>query len=180
MKKGTLHLKFAKALYLLSKKQGKSELVFDQLSALESIFIEKNFLDLLATLHQLDQAKLHKLLKNAFPRTLAPELLNLLTLLVMSRQSTLLPSIKSAYQKTYFQDEGISDIQVCSSREFSHTEKSTLIDNLPTNQKSKVTFTVDASLIGGIQLYRNGVLTDFSVKSRLEHLRRQMLKEPQV
>ena len=180
MKKGTLHLKFAKALYLLAKKQGKSELILEQLSALEPIFAEKNFLDLLSTMQQLDKAKLHKLLKNTFPKTAAPEILNLLTLLVMGRQSALLPSIKSAYQKAYFQDEGIVDIQICSSREFSHTEKASLIDNLPANQKSKVTFSVDAALIGGIQLYRNGVLTDFSVKSQLEHLRRQMLKEPQV
>lgn len=177
MKKGTLHLKLAKALYLLAQKQQKVTDFQAELGQLTGLFSDKDAFQALERLGSADQPKVSESLNKVFGQQLSPAIINFLTLLTCSHQLALLPSVKAAYQKYHFEDAGISDFQICTSRELTDAEKDEMIESIRTTKKAHLHFSVDKSLVGGVQIYENGLLTDFSVKNQLEHLRRALLGE---
>jgi F-type H+-transporting ATPase subunit delta len=177
MKKGTLHLKLAKTIFALAKKHDKAQLYYDQLEQLAALVSDRELVGVLDRVSGLEQSKLVDILQKSLPKTIAGEIFNLLVMLVSSRQVVILPAIKTAYQKFYFEAEGISDFLVCSSRELDSAEQDKIQSSLGKSGKAHVEFSVDSGLIGGIQIYENGRLMDYSVKSQLEQLRRLLLGE---
>lgn len=177
MKKGSLHLKLAKTLYTLAKKQKQAAEFLTELNSLSELVADKSALAALDKLSQASQSQISEILKKTFGTKLSTPVRNLLTLLAESRQAALLPAIKAAYQKLYFEAEGIRDFHICSSRDLSEQEQTDLSDSLGKSKKVHLTYATDTTLVGGIQIYENGMLTDFSVKNHLEHLRRALLGE---
>ena len=177
MKKGSLHLRLAKALYRLAQKQQKVSEFQTELTELAELVTDKETLQVLNRLSAAEQSQVLTALNSVFSKQLSPAVINLLTLLVCSNQVELLPAVKAAYQKYHFEEAGISDFRICTSRELTAKEKDELIESIRQTKKAHLSFSVDSSLVGGVQIYENGLLTDCSVKNQLEHLRRALLGE---
>ncbi len=177
MKKGSLHLKLAKALYTLARKEQQSAQFLTELTTLSELLTDQALLAALERMSQATQSQIAKILQKVFGKQLSTPVRNLLTLLVASRQVAIIPDLKAAFQKIHFEAEGIRDFQICVSRDLSEQEKDALSDSFGTNKKVYLAYTTDPSLIGGIQIYENGLLTDYSVKNQLEHLRRTLMGE---
>ena len=62
MKKSTLHLKFAKAIFNLAKKQQKTAEFFEQLTELSTLLVDQNLVKVLERMSGLEQSKLLDLL----------------------------------------------------------------------------------------------------------------------
>jgi len=177
MKKNNLPIRFAKTLYKLAADEKEAEKYFQQLNELALLAVDKRLMDGLTTLSFTNITKIQEVLKSLFGKNLAPALLNMMILLVANRQAKLLTSIARIYQKTYFEAEGIKDVMICSSRELSGIEREEITKKLNSKNKAYLTFKMDKDLIGGAQIYENGRLTDSSLRSQLEHLRRELLGE---
>lgn len=175
MKKNALQIKFAKSLYKHAADEKIAEKYFQQLNELAALAADKKLLESLNALSFVGMDKIHHVLSELFGKHFSPAVLNMMTLLVANREVKLLPHIARIFQKTYFDATGIKDVLICSSRELSEKESDELSKKLNAKNKSHLTFKVDKTLIGGIQIYENGKLTDFSLKSQLEHLRRELL-----
>lgn len=177
MKKNTLHLKLANSLYTLSARQGKSAQFFDQLGQLSALMSDPRLLEVLNKMAGLKQPQILDALQASLPKEIFPELINLLTLLVRNQKAALLPLIQGAFQKYYFTTEGIADFRIVSSRELSDQEKKQIAEKLGHSGESHLSYSIDADLIAGVQIYKNGQMTDYSVKNQLEFLRRSLLGE---
>jgi len=177
MKKNLLQIKFAKALYRLAADQQQTEQYFQQLKELAALAADKKLVEALTALSFAEVDKILEVLKGLFGKNLSPAVLNMMTLLVANRQVRLLPDIARIYQKTYFEAENIKDVLIFTSRDLSEHESADLSKQLNAKNKVHLNFKVDQDLIGGLQIYENGRLTDLSLKNQLEYLRRELLGE---
>lgn len=172
-----LHLKFAKALYKLAQKENKTSDYFEQLSSVTTMIeTEKELRDLMLQMSILDMNKILDLIGGAFGKSCEDGIVNMLALLVANRQMKLIPLIQKSFQKLYFDAEGISDLIISTSRELSDAEKTEIAKKF-VKKNAHITYKVETDLIGGLRVYENGLLTDFSLRSQLNQLRQMLIGE---
>lgn len=172
-----LHLKFAKALYKLAQKEQKTAQYFEQINAVSNLIeTDKELRDLMIQMSALDMNNILELISGAFGKSCENGILNMLALLVANRQMKLIPLIQKSFQKIYFDAEGISDLIISTSRELSETQKTEIAKKF-VKKNAHLTYKVEADLIGGLRIYENGQLTDFSLRSQLNQLRNMLIGE---
>lgn len=172
-----LHLKFAKALYKLAQKEQKTAQYFEQINAVSNLIeTDKELRDLMIQMSALDMNNILELISGAFGKSCENGILNMLALLVANRQMKLIPLIQKSFQKIYFDAEGISDLIISTSRELSETQKAEIAKKF-VKKNAHLTYKVEADLIGGLRIYENGQLTDFSLRSQLNQLRNMLIGE---
>ena len=93
-------------------------------------------------------------------------------LLVNHRHIHLLPRICEQFIKHYRKAKKIRTIFIKTARELSSKEQESIKANL-VKQKSAVMFSVDSSIVGGVQIEHNGVLIDHSYANILNQLYRK-------
>lgn len=172
-----LHLKFAKALYKLAQKEQKTAQYFEQINAVSNLIeADKELRNLMIQMSALDMNNILELISGAFGKSCENGILNMLALLVANRQMKLIPLIQKSFQKIYFDAEGISDLIISTSRELSETQKAEIAKKF-VKKNAHLTYKVEADLIGGLRIYENGQLTDFSLRSQLNQLRNMLIGE---
>lgn len=172
-----LHLKFAKALYKLAQKEQKTAQYFEQINAVSNLIeTDKELRNLMIQMSALDMNNILELISGAFGKSCENGILNMLALLVANRQMKLIPLIQKSFQKIYFDAEGISDLIISTSRELSETQKTEIAKKF-VKKNAHLTYKVEADLIGGLRIYENGQLTDFSLRSQLNQLRNMLIGE---
>lgn len=176
MKKG-LHLKFARALDKIALQAEAGDRFLVQLGHLRSFWGGKEGRLLAAQLAAMEVNDLRKMLGTVFAEVLDEVVINMLFLLIANRQMGLLPLIVTAYRRLYFERHGVSDIRIVTARELHGDDRDALRKQLGDNtgKKVHVAFSTDEKLIGGMQIYDNDILTDFSLKNQLVQLRHQLL-----
>jgi len=170
----SLHLKLGKILFKLAEKNNSSDETYAQLKALTVLVADKN---LLFKIKHLNDIEVQGLVKFAKADLQLNELMtNLLVIVWKSRLTDLLPGILKTYQKNYFEKAKISEVELITARDFSEKEMGKIIKNLEdkTDRKLEINSTVSKELIGGIQIFKDGKLTDLSVKARLDQLKQAL------
>lgn len=172
-----LHLKFAKALYKLAQKEKKVADYFEHLTALNTILEnDKDLRNLMMQMSALDMNKIAELIGEAFEKSCEDGLINMLVLLVANRQMKLIPLIQKSFQKLYFDTEGISDLIISTNRELNEVEKTEIAKKF-IKKNAHITYKVETDLIGGLRVYENGLMTDFSLRGQLNQLRQMLIGE---
>jgi|WetSurMetagenome_2_1015567.scaffolds.fasta_scaffold45764_4 F-type H+-transporting ATPase subunit delta len=172
------HLKYAKALSKVAAKNNAAEIVLRDLESLTQLFREEKMKKTLKKIAYLEKSALAKLLQNVFAGRVSPVTMNLLVLLSGNRKLGLLPKISEAYARTYHDEKGIREVTVCSARKLSSEEELSVIEKLQVKYDRPVSarFAANADLIGGLQIYERGYLTDCSVKGYLEILEKTLME----
>ncbi len=172
-----LHLKFARALYGVARKKQITAQYLEQLTLIgEMLQSDQNLKELMMQMSALDMNKIVELIGGAFGKSCEDGLVNMLALLVANRQMKLIPLIQKSFQKLYFETEGISDLIISTSRELSDTEKTEIAKKF-VKKNAHITYKVETDLIGGLRVYENGILTDFSLRGQLNQLRQMLVGE---
>ncbi|MBI2453421.1 ATP synthase F1 subunit delta [Candidatus Peregrinibacteria bacterium] len=171
--KKKLIIPFAKALLAISRKNENSKRIFAELVSLKELFAEKDFQEALLRFSHLTLAEMHLVLEKTLGKHFAPEIFNFLSLLVAYDLILQFPKIVDAYQKFYFDSENISHLKIVSARVLPESEQTKIADQFSQKKYHQYyfSFEVDHHLIGGIQMYENDLLADYSVKNYLNHLR---------
>ncbi len=171
------HIKYANALFKTAVKATAAESVLKDLEELSQILADERFKAIFKKIVYLEKSKLQKLLTDTFGESLNRISMNLLVLLGNTRKLNLVPRIFDAYSHLYHTAKKIQEIKVCTARKLSSDEEVQLIDRLQQvkDKPVSVRFTQNAGLIGGIQVYERGYVTDYSLKNYLETLKKQLL-----
>ena len=177
---GNFHITFAKALYKVAEKKNIADKVFGDLEILShgsDTRDEHGLVSILKKLAFLKKEGQQAALRAAFRDQMHEVTLNLLIILVRSKKCRLLPKIIEIYVQLYYADKGITEVRVCTARSLSESESRTLTEKVEhlTGKKIKARFAVKEDLIGGVQLYERGYVTDYSVKNYLDMLRKKLL-----
>lgn len=179
MKVSDSHIKYAKAIFNLASRKGIEEKVLKQLGELAEFYNDEKFFTLIKSLTFLEASVGQKLLKEVFEKNLEPTVFNLIILLFQNRRLTLLPRINQNYRKIYHHNKGIADITLITAREISNDEKAAYEKLLTSkrNTKISVTYEVNPALIGGVQYYEGGYLTDLSIRNYLQSLEKHLISK---
>lgn len=171
------HLKYAKALYRVAEKNSAAEVVLKDLEALSRLFKHKGFADLIKKINAGNNANLPKILTGIFGDKVNMYTLNLLLLLAKNRKLTLAPYIVEAYRQLYHETKKIKDLRILTARKLDHEEEKNITKSLEAKIGSKVSvrYEENPDLIGGMQIFEQGYLTDYSVRNYLEMMRKSLL-----
>lgn len=125
------------------------------------------------------EAKQNVIQKLAERMELAPEVHNLIQLLVLNRRTDLLREIQQAFLFDLNARMGIAEAEVKSARELSAAEKEQLIRALEqrTGKKIQARFGQDRSLLGGTVVRVGSTIYDGSVREQLTRLRQKLEAE---
>lgn len=178
----SIHNQYGKALYEVAVKNGAAERILNDLDALAHISRDQNFLELIKKAAYLPKETIKKLLVKVFGGQIDNSVLNLIILLIFKRHFQRLPKIFDAFKKAYYKAKGIIEIKVCMARKFGMDTENHILEALQKQVTGavRISFEEDSALIGGMQFYERGYLTDYSIKNYLDNLGKQLLKAPHV
>lgn len=167
-----LHLKLGKAIFERAVKDGNSIKVFNNLQSLNNLFYKREVVRQLNNLAFADDFKLRETVHKAFEDSLENTVFELLILLIKNQQVRLLRKIFAGYRRHHFEAREIREVKVRTARKLSEEEKAEISEKMKAESKRvHLTFQSNSELIGGIQIYNQGRLTDYSIKNYLDYLR---------
>jgi F-type H+-transporting ATPase subunit delta len=172
------HLKYAKALSRVAARNDAAERVLGDLESLVRIFRDEQIKKLLKKIAYMERSALWELFGKVFGERVDPSVTNLLVMLAGRRKLGMLPKIFEAFSKTFHEEKGIREVTVCTARKLDSEEELSVISKLQDKYDMPVTarFRHNASLIGGLQIYERGYVTDFSIKGHLENLKKTLME----
>jgi F-type H+-transporting ATPase subunit delta len=172
------HLKYAKALSKVVAKNDAAEAVLRDLESLTQIFREEQFKKSLKKIAYMERSALAEIIKKTFADRVHPVTMNLLVMLAGNRKLSILPKILEAYARAYNEEKGIRAVTVCAARKLDSEEELAIIEKLQSKFDKPVSakFTINADLIGGMQIYERGHMTDCSVKGYLEIIEKTLME----
>ena len=173
------HLQYAKALYNLAVRDKAEELLWHELKALNDLFLHKKIEKLMMDVNYFPQEIQEKIIDETFKNKIHDYLLHLLKILAIKKATRLFPKIYKQYSHFYHEAKGIDEVVISTARALEKDQEHELIKQLEEKKKRKVTahFEVKPELIGGMQIYENGYVRDYSVQHYLEQLRRHLLQQ---
>jgi len=172
------HIKYASALHKVALKAGVEQNVLHDLENLSLLYADPQFSTGLKKIAFLEKSKLENVLTGTFKGALAEVTMNLEILLGRNRKLSLLPRVYEAYSQLYHAHKHIEELKVCTSRKIGAEEEQMYIDRLQQSldRPISVKFTSNPTLIGGVQVYSKGYVTDYSIKNYLERLKKHLLE----
>lgn len=171
------HLKYAKALYKIASEAGADQRVLEDLRGLTLLMKDADFASLIKRIAYMEASKLEAALKQTLHGKLHELTMNLVMLLARARKLGILSRVYDTYSRLYHEAKNIQELWVKTARPLSGGELSSLIEKLQKvlNKPVSVELEVQKDLIGGVQIFERGYLTDYSVKNYLEMMRKHLL-----
>lgn len=153
------------------------EQILHDLKALAELFSHKGFKKLLEDLSSMPDEVKEKVLEQTFGGKVHPFTVNLLKLLAVKKRLALVPKVYENYSKLYHEAKGIAEVVVRTARTLSKDEEHSIHKKLEEQRKQKVAirFEEKPALIGGVQIYERGYLTDYSIQHQLADLKKHLL-----
>ncbi len=166
------YLKYGKTLYDVAAKHQSEAAVLQDLENLAALLHDKKFQSLMLNTSFLPAEEFRKVITSTFEGKIDKHVMNLLVILAKEKRLKFLPKINNVYRKEYHAAKGIMDLTVRTAIKLDPQGVSTVIKKLEDQYKKPVSvrFEIDETLIGGIQIYEKGYLTDFSIKNYLKTL----------
>lgn len=161
---------YAQGLYALAKDEELTEVILQQLEALQkAIGEEPTFLRLLATPNLSKQERL-EVLDTSFREKVHPYVLNFLKLLTEKGKIAHFPQACAAFREQYNTDHGILPVRAVSAVALTQTQTKRLTEKLCaiTGKTVELTNRIDPACLGGIRLDYDGKRVDGTVKNRLD------------
>ena len=175
------HLKLGKALYEKAVKDHIEHQVFHDLQALNNLFYNRQIVRQLNNLAFAGTKTIVSTLHKAFGDFFSEPVTELLIFLIENYEVPLLGKIFAGYRRHYFEKQGIREVKLRTARELDAGEKEALSKKLGLdNDKIHLTFRHNPELIGGIQIYDQGRLTDLSVRHYLERLKNHLIAQAKI
>jgi len=170
-----LHLKLGKAIYEKAVHDQNSKEVFDNLQMLNDLFKDLRIVQLFNNLAYADPDLIRKTISGAFDHPLENTVFELLFLLIQNHTVQLLPKIFAGFRRHRFEALGIREVKIRTARELDRQEKDAIAEKMGFKSgKLHITFQHQADLIGGMQIYDQGRLTDLSIRNYLDHLKNHL------
>ena len=161
---------YGEALYALAKDENKSDLMLQQLKALdESFAAEPDFLRLLSA-PNLSKIERKEILDTCFKGKAEPYLLNFLKILMEKGYIRQFSSCVQFFCQRYNEDHGIMPVSAVTAVPMTDSQKEKLSAKLAgiTGKQIELTNTIDPACIGGVRLDYDGKRVDDTIIHRLD------------
>ncbi len=181
MARKDIHLKLGKALYEKAVKDRIEHQVFHDLQSLNNLFYDRQIVRQLNNLAFAGSSKIVKTIGTTFGDSFSEPVTELLIFLIENYEVPLLGKIFAGYRRHYFEKQGIREVKLRTARELDSQERELIAKKMGLdNDKVHLTFRHAPDLIGGIQIYDQGRLTDLSVRNHLDKLRNHLIAQAKI
>ena len=179
MKKFAIARRYAKALFIIGKKDGNFEKYLNELLTLnEVIEKEKKLWEVLVNpLFEFDIRK--KILKEVGERLKISDIVvKFLLLLLENNRFTFFPEIMKIYQQMTDNELNRARATIYTSFKLDEKEITKIVNQLEKRLKKEIIPTIkeDPSILGGIKAQVGGIIFDGSLKTQLERFRQNLIK----
>ncbi|MBR1750990.1 MAG: F0F1 ATP synthase subunit delta [Ruminococcus sp.] len=167
---------YAEAVYELGVETNSLDDIYEEISALKTVFEENGELTELLSSPSLGEGEKQGILKNIFEGRVSDITFNFLCVLSDKGRVSYFSKIADVLHKLYNDDKGIMEAEVITSQPLSEALEEKLVKKLCDKSGKKVVINkkVDKSIIGGIIVRFDDRELDSSLKKRLEDLRRSI------
>ena len=164
---------YGQALYDLTKEEGTSETVMQQLAVLDEAFRgSPEFIRLLCAAN-ISKEERCVVLDDSFRGKLDPNLLNFLKLLTEHGYMRHFSKCRQTFVSVYNEEHGILEVTAITAVALTTQQSDRLAQKLSalTNKKITLTNRVDPACLGGVRLDYDGKRVDGTLRHRLEDIR---------
>lgn len=116
------------------------------------------------------------IMKEVFGSTVSPLMMNFLIMLAEKRRESILPDIAASFTEMYNEEKKLIPVEFTSAIEIDEALRAKLIETIAKRTGKTVlpTFTIDASLKGGITIRIADTMIDASLRHQLDMLYREL------
>lgn len=172
-----ISVRYAKALFLLSKEKGVVDKVFNDMILLGDQCVKVDeFKDILGS-PIIEPSKKKKVLKLTFEQYVNELTINFLGIMVDNKREALLPSISRNFIDFYKKEKGLKTVTLYTAFELDED----YISNVKTVLEKELNASIELSvrvrdhLIGGFILMVDGKMMDASIATKLKELKKKLL-----
>ncbi|TLX77165.1 ATP synthase F1 subunit delta [Labilibacter sediminis] len=177
MDNSLISVRYAKALFLLSKEKGVVDMVFNDMCMLaDQCKNVDDFSEMLAS-PVITPSKKKKMLKSIFEKHVHKLTMNFLGIMVDNKRDTLLSSISRNFIDFYKEEQGLKTVTLYTAFELDDEYINNLKPILEKELDAKIELIVRVRdhLIGGFILMVDGKMIDASVANKLKKLKHRLL-----
>ena len=177
MDNSLISVRYAKALFLLSKEKGVVDQVFNDMCMLaDQCNNVDDFSKILAS-PVITTSKKKKIFKSIFEKHVHELTINFLGIMVDNKRDTLLPSISRNFIDFYKEEKGLKTVTLYTAFKLDEDYISSLKPILEKELEAKIELNVRVRdhLIGGFILMVDGKMLDASVSNKLNKLKKKLL-----
>ena len=171
-------MRYAEALFIISKENNNLKQILDELEQISDIVKKSIELRNLIKSPIISDIKKEKLFFEIFQGKVSDITFRFLILLINKRRINLIEYIYISFVKLYNIDNGLIPITIRSAIELTDELKSNIISKVETVTSKKVipNYVVDKTLIGGITIDINNCIYDASLKHKLDRVHNFLIK----
>jgi F-type H+-transporting ATPase subunit delta len=119
----------------------------------------------------------NQILENALSKSMSPEVMRLLNLLLMKRRQNILPEIAERFSNLTDQFRGVEHAEITTAVSITPDLEKSLHDAVQrfSTRQVETSFRIDPLILGGVQIRLGDNVVDGSLRHRFEEIRRTML-----
>ncbi|MBQ6268579.1 MAG: ATP synthase F1 subunit delta [Bacteroidetes bacterium] len=163
-------MRYAEALFCVSKEQNNLEVVLDELLSISKLSKESQELRSLIISPIISDSKKEQLFEAIFKNKISDLTFDFLILLIRKNRINIINDIYISFNKLYYKEKGLLAVTVTTAIPLQEELKNEIINKLEltTNKKIIPTYIVDKTLFGGIVINIDDWVYDASIKRQLE------------
>ncbi|WP_066630201.1 ATP synthase F1 subunit delta [Labilibacter marinus] len=177
MNNSLISVRYAKALFLLSKEKGEVDNVYNDMNMLYQYCSDtKEFKELLSS-PVITPAKKKKALKTVFDKHVNQLTINFLAIMVDNKREALLDDIARNYIDFYKKEKDLKTVTLFTASQLNEDYLEKIKDLLQVELAAKIEMNVRVrdNLIGGFVLMVDGKMMDASVANKLKEIKKKLL-----
>jgi F-type H+-transporting ATPase subunit delta len=170
--------RYALALYQVAEEKGKVEQFVDELKNVAGLINNDKDFQLLIQHPQVSTSNKKKMFEDLFKNKIESDVLSFLGLLIEKGRIRELESMLSQMEKIYLEKHNTSIARVVTVLPLLEEEKSELIDKLQKKYNKKILLQeeLDSDILGGVYVWIDNEVIDGTVRSKIEEMKKLMLK----
>jgi F-type H+-transporting ATPase subunit delta len=172
---------YAESLLELAQKAGKADEIGDELEGLREIWRkDPQFAAMMSSL-AVDQSARRESIRKIFTGKVSTLVLNLLLVLNDKGRTVILPYVVDSYRKKLNEIMGRAVVRVTTVQPLDDNQRQRLAGEIKRRigREAKFVESVDPELLGGLSVQVDDRIYDFSVRTRLEEMRKRLLNSGQ-
>ena len=166
-------LRYAKAIFSLSKEEGVVDSVLSDFNTLSRIITEKT--EFFSLIHDptIKHKQKIKLFSKAFGSGLHNITMKFVTLVFNKGREPILFQIMNNYKELYNKEKGIVLAEIISSKPLAQDVKEALKQKISLNGNVKLKETIDKDILGGFIINSGDLQYDASVRKKINNVKRE-------
>lgn len=178
MKNTSVAIRYAKAYFESCLEQNDIETPFNDISIIKEALSNSRELKAVLSNPIIKSDKKKIIVNDLFADKISEKTKKFIDFIIDQNRIDLLDSILQKFCDLYYEKKNIINVEIKSYLELTEEQKQQIVNKIEklTNKTAQVKFSVDETIAGGLVIYFNDLVYDYSFNKQIEKLRAELLK----